>query len=122
MSVQRSVLLAALLGLAATGFVPGFVSPATGQPGSGQGTESFRHPQRAPSRDRYKEIQAALKERGYDPGPIDGEWGSQTAAALRRFEKDHQLPADGRLDALVLIALGLGPERIATTESDTPAR
>ena len=74
---------------------------------------TWRHPQRAPTRERYKQIQRALKARGYNPGPIDGRWGSRSAAALKRFERDHDLPADGRLDALVLIMLGLGPKRSA---------
>ncbi len=72
---------------------------------------TWRHPQRAPTRERYKQIQRALKARGYDPGPIDGRWGSRSAAALKRFERDHHLPGDGKLDALVLITLGLGPKR-----------
>ena len=76
---------------------------------------TWRHPQRAPTRERYKQIQRALKARGYNPGPIDGRWGSRSAAALKRFERDHDLPADGRLDALVLIMLGLGPKRSART-------
>lgn len=76
---------------------------------------TWRHPQRAPTRERYKQIQRALKARGYDPGPIDGRWGSRSAAALKRFERDNDLPADGKLDALVLIMLGLGPKRSART-------
>lgn len=72
----------------------------------------YRNPQRSPTRERYKQIQQALKDHGYDPGPIDGRWGSKTSAALRRFERDNELPADGRLDSLVLIMLGLGPKRL----------
>jgi peptidoglycan hydrolase-like protein with peptidoglycan-binding domain len=58
-----------------------------------------------------KQIQSALKRRGYNPGPIDGQWGSKSARALKRFEKDHNLYPDGRLDSLGLIQLGLGPNR-----------
>ena len=75
---------------------------------------SYRYPQRAPTRARYKEIQTALAKRGYNPGPIDGRWGSKTSAALKRFEKGHGLRADGKLDCLSLIILGLGPERLAS--------
>ena len=32
---------------------------------------------------------------GYDPGEIDGVLGRKVRAALRRYQKDHQLPADG---------------------------
>ena len=84
-------------------------------------SRSYRYPQRAPTRDRYKQIQTALAERGYNPGPIDGRWGSRTSAALKRFEKDHNLPADGKLDSLALITLGLGPKRLSSVSSSTGA-
>jgi len=89
------------------------------QPSSKRRT--WRYPQRAPTRERYKQIQRALRVRGYDPGPIDGRWGSRSAAALKRFERDHKLPADGKLDALVLITLGLGPKRSAPTSKHKPS-
>jgi membrane-bound lytic murein transglycosylase B len=40
-------------------------------------------------------MQQDLRALGYDPGPIDGVLGRQVRAALRRYQKDHQLPADG---------------------------
>jgi peptidoglycan hydrolase-like protein with peptidoglycan-binding domain len=67
--------------------------------------------QHAPSRERYTEIQQALAGRGYDPGAVDGQWGAKSTGALKQFEKDHGLPADGQLDSLTLITLGLGPRR-----------
>jgi len=79
----------------------------------------YRNPQRAPTAERYKQIQQALKDKGYNPGPIDGRWGSKTSEALRRFERDHELPADGKLDSLVLIMLGLGPKRLASVSGDS---
>ena len=42
-----------------------------------------------------REIQTALAKAGYLPGPIDGVWGRQTAAALRAFQKDKGLAVDG---------------------------
>ena len=54
-------------------------------------------------------------------GPIDGDWGSKTSAALKRFERDHDLRADGKLDALTLITLGLGPQRHAAVIPQQPA-
>jgi hypothetical protein len=42
-----------------------------------------------------REIQRALAELGYDPGPIDGVPGSRTRAAIQRFQADHGLVADG---------------------------
>jgi hypothetical protein len=42
-----------------------------------------------------REIQAALVELGYDPGPIDGIWGKQTRSAVKAFQRDAGLVADG---------------------------
>ena len=40
-------------------------------------------------------MQSDLKALGYDPGPLDGVLGRKARAALRRYQKDHHLPADG---------------------------
>ncbi len=37
------------------------------------------------------QIQRALKDRGYDPGPIDGVIGTQSRAAIRKFQQDNGL-------------------------------
>lgn len=42
-----------------------------------------------------REIQTALAKAGYRPGPIDGVWGRQTAAAIRAFQQDKGLAVDG---------------------------
>lgn len=42
------------------------------------------------------QIQAGLTELGYDPGPIDGAMGSQTATAIRAYQRDNKLLVDGR--------------------------
>jgi hypothetical protein len=42
-----------------------------------------------------REIQRALTELGYDPGPIDGLFGARTRAAIKRFQAEHGLVADG---------------------------
>jgi membrane-bound lytic murein transglycosylase B len=40
-------------------------------------------------------MQQDLRALGYDPGAIDGVLGRKVRAALRRYQKDHGLPADG---------------------------
>ncbi len=35
--------------------------------------------------DRVQELQRALADRGYDPGPVDGVMGTRTRAALRKY-------------------------------------
>ena len=48
------------------------------------------------------EAQSLLAELGYAPGKIDGKFGATTAAAIRAFQKDHQLKADGKISESVL--------------------
>lgn len=55
-----------------------------------------------------KELQQHLKNRGFDPGPLDGVLGPRTQAALINFQEAHQLTADGIADAATRDALGLG--------------
>ncbi len=42
-----------------------------------------------------KWIQEALAQAGYDPGPADGIFGTQTKRALRDLQKDQGWVADG---------------------------
>ncbi|MFA5156392.1 MAG: peptidoglycan-binding domain-containing protein [Candidatus Omnitrophota bacterium] len=47
------------------------------------------------SRLSAKQIQIALKNAGYNPGAIDGKIGRQTREAIKAFQKDNGLKADG---------------------------
>ena len=42
-----------------------------------------------------REIQQALKDKGFDPGGIDGVWGRKTIDAVKRFQSDQRLTVDG---------------------------
>lgn len=53
-----------------------------------------------------RQIQRALRDRGYDPGPIDNVIGTKTKAALVKFQKDNGLPV-GNLDMQTMKALGV---------------
>ncbi len=84
-------------------------------------TESAAAPrQSAPSPERYREIQQALAERGYYDGSVDGVWNNSSVEALRRFQIDQNLDPDGKLGALSLIALGLGPKRTPLQMTSAP--
>lgn len=52
-------------------------------------------------------IQKKLKEKGYDPKGTDGVYGAGTTAALKQFQKDNGLTADGICGPATKKALGL---------------
>jgi hypothetical protein len=64
-----------------------------------------------PNPDRYQQIQQALASAGYFKGQANGDWGGDSVDALKHFQTDHNLPNDGKISALSLIDLGLGPNR-----------
>jgi peptidoglycan hydrolase-like protein with peptidoglycan-binding domain len=43
--------------------------------------------------------QQALRDKGFDPGPIDGMKGPRTTAAIKEFQQKENLPATGTLDS-----------------------
>lgn len=53
----------------------------------------------APRPARVMAMQQALRDRGYDPGAIDGIMGRNTASALRRYQELENLGVTGRMDA-----------------------
>ncbi|MGA8028646.1 MAG: peptidoglycan-binding domain-containing protein [Bryobacteraceae bacterium] len=63
-----------------------------------------------PDPGRYQEIQAALAEKGYFKGDVNGTWSDDSTDALKRFQADKGFSPDGKLSALTLIGLGLGPK------------
>ncbi len=55
--------------------------------------------------DDVRQLQAALAEKGFGSGDRDGEYGSRTAAAVRKLEKSLAIEADGVADLGVITAL-----------------
>jgi len=64
------------------------------------------------------EAQRLLNNLGYDAGPVDGLYGPRTAAALRAFQEDHGLPADGLVDAGSVSALRDPPPMVTATSDN----
>ena len=54
-----------------------------------------------------REIQTRLADWGYEPGAVDGVYGADTEAAVRRFQAANGLEEDGRAGPATLAALGL---------------
>ena len=55
---------------------------------------------------KIAEIQRALARRGYNPGPADGQLGTQTVSAMQKFEADRGL-AQGQMSVEAVEALGV---------------
>jgi N-acetylmuramoyl-L-alanine amidase len=66
-------------------------------------------------RELTRDVQRQLKGLGYNPGPVDGNYGEQTAAALRAYQQAYRLPVTGRLDDSTLRSLL--PERFEATRA-----
>jgi peptidoglycan hydrolase-like protein with peptidoglycan-binding domain len=62
--------------------------------------------------DEIKKLQEALKEKGEDPGIIDGRMGRKTHAAVRAFQKSNGLKVTGSLNPETANKLGV---QLATT-------
>ena len=67
--------------------------------------QSTQVPLRALERGEVVELQERLSAGGYDTGPADGIPGARTAAAIRSFEGDRNLPVQGEASLPVLQAL-----------------
>ena len=57
--------------------------------------------------DIIRDVQKELNARGYDAGTPDGELGSKTRSALRRFQAENGLPESGRVDRETAEKLGI---------------
>ncbi len=60
---------------------------------------------------RIIEIQQTLAQLGFRPGPLDGIWGRQTAAAVRAFQTASGLEPDGIVGPLTLAKLAPGQKQ-----------
>lgn len=67
-----------------------------------------------PSEDAYtgfvKQVQERLRALGFDAGPVNGDFGPKTQAALAQFQLSRTLPASGSLDDETLAELGVKRE------------
>lgn len=85
-----------------------------GKKGPVKSSTTWRNRQTAPTSDRYKEIQAALVDKGYLPSEeATGTWNPASADALKKFQAEQNLDSNGKINSLSLIALGLGPRHDA---------
>ena len=60
---------------------------------------------------KMSEIQKALQAAGFYSGPIDGDLGPNTMAALTAYQQAKGLRADGYLSVETVKALGVSPQQ-----------
>jgi N-acetylmuramoyl-L-alanine amidase len=69
--------------------------------------ETSRAPVDLSNREVIRQAQRQLKALGFNPGAVDGNFGSQTEAALRAYQQAYRLPETGRLDEATVRSLRL---------------
>lgn len=62
--------------------------------------------------DLVQSVQMKLRERGFDPGAVDGRTGPQTVQAVREYQQSVGLPADGLIDVALMERLGVVGKRL----------
>ncbi|MGH7766520.1 MAG: peptidoglycan-binding domain-containing protein [Candidatus Binatia bacterium] len=78
-----------------------------GQSGGEPGASGMSRSGPTAGNEEVKKIQQALKEKGQDPGPIDGVMGPKTKEALKAFQQQQGLKVTGSLDEQTKKALGI---------------
>jgi peptidoglycan hydrolase-like protein with peptidoglycan-binding domain len=63
----------------------------------------------------YEAVQWKLRDLGFDAGPINGDLGPKTQAAIAQFQKSRDLPVSGMLDERTLDELGVQPDSSASS-------
>ena len=66
----------------------------------------------SPYSDLISRVQEKLLELGFDTGPVNGDLGEKTQAALAQFQLSRTIPAGGQLDDLTLAELGVVREEL----------
>ena len=61
------------------------------------------------SRNDVQTVQQRLRSVGAYRGPIDGNWGPESAAALERYQQTHGLQVTGEMNQATAATLGIGP-------------
>lgn len=68
-----------------------------------------------------KEVQQKLHQLGFDAGPVSGDFGAKTQAALAQFQLSRDLPVSGMLDQQTLSELGVKRDEQAAADTSAEA-
>lgn len=69
--------------------------------------------------DEVKQIQEKLKRWGYYNGNVDGIYGSQTVAAVKKFQQKNGLTVDGIAGSKTLAAMGITSSQSSSSSSSS---
>lgn len=69
-------------------------------------SKSFSNNKKSPDQQTMS-VQKGLLNKGYDPGPVDGFMGNKTRTAIKKYQRDNDMYADGRVSKELLVSLGL---------------
>jgi peptidoglycan hydrolase-like protein with peptidoglycan-binding domain len=70
--------------------------------------------------EQVKAVQQALKDKGLDPGEVDGKMGPKTQQAIRDYQQKEGLKATGRIDTETASKLGV-QAKADTSSTSSPA-
>jgi peptidoglycan hydrolase-like protein with peptidoglycan-binding domain len=85
-------------------------SPTSSNTPAQQGDQSGASSTQAQNSQSVRDVQQALKRKGFEVGAIDGQMGPETQTALREFQQSQGLPQSGNLDQQTLSALGVSAQ------------
>src|SRR5262249_29668046 len=103
LSVSAVAQQGSVTGQVETGQEPGPQSRTL--PDSSQALAGYRISPQQLSASQVREIQQALEERGDNSVRVDGEWGPDTEAALKNFQKsENMISQSGELDFPTILA------------------
>jgi peptidoglycan hydrolase-like protein with peptidoglycan-binding domain len=80
-------------------------NPEQSQPGAKDNVPAARGATQESTND-MKLVQQRLREKGYDPGTINGTADETTRAAIRKFQQDQGVPVTGTIDERTANQLG----------------
>ncbi|MEJ2435563.1 MAG: peptidoglycan-binding domain-containing protein [Pseudolabrys sp.] len=72
------------------------------------------------SKQQIKQLQMSLNKKGMNSGHVDGIWGPITATAVRNFQKEQNINANGHLTRQTLAALGVKTQNRQNAQNQQP--
>jgi peptidoglycan hydrolase-like protein with peptidoglycan-binding domain len=107
--------------LLTTLLIPAAALAAEQQPQEAQQQPQAQQPEAGRYTELNRRVQEALRQRGFYDGPVNGEIGPNTQAALAQFQLSLPMPVSGMLDDSTLAALGVEQPTSATAGGSAEA-